>query len=388
MAPISGRPFLEIQLDYLIDQGIESATLCTGHLSEVIEKHFQEKYKSIAINYSIETSPLGTGGAIKKALIGTDFQHVVVLNGDSYFGADLRKMMHHHLDSNANMTLALKHLHDFDRYGTVVFDKGHTVRQFKEKEATKSGWINGGVYILNRSVSDNFPEETVFSFEEFMTRYVGQGGMKSFLSDGYFIDIGIPVDYAKGQTTLPLLADIKYNGWTLFLDRDGVINHRIPDSYIKKMDEWKYTENAVDAICQLSLCFDRIVVVTNQAGVPKKLMSSYSLDLIHQNLKDDVSKNGGCIDHVYASLDLKEKENNSRKPNIDMALWAQRDFPEIDFSKSIMVGDSASDIAFGKNAGMKTVWIKGKEEDTESIKKLNPNWAFDSLDQMSEELIK
>ncbi len=145
MAPISGRPFLEIQLDCLIDQGIRFVTLCTGHLSEVIEHHFGNQYRSLAIDYSIETSPLGTGGAIKKALSSIDTPCVAILNGDSYFGVDLKKMMATHHASERPLTLALKSMRDFDRYGTVAFDESFRVKQFKEKEATTSGWINGGV---------------------------------------------------------------------------------------------------------------------------------------------------------------------------------------------------------------------------------------------------
>lgn len=386
MAPISGRPFLEIQLDYLIEQGIQSVTLCTGHLSEVIETHFKETYRSLDISYSVETSPLGTGGAIKQALSIDNHEQVVVLNGDSYFGVDLQKMMIAH--TNGHMTLALKHMRSFDRYGTVAFDRRQTIRQFKEKEPTKAGWINGGVYIINRSVQNEFPKETVFSFETFMADIVPSGKMKAFLSDGYFIDIGIPEDYDISQTTLPILSNDQYRGWTLFLDRDGVINERRPDDYVKTQDEWVYTEGALDAISQLSLLFDKIVVVTNQQGVAKGLMKSYNLDLIHKRLKDDVAKHGGHISQVYASLDLATETDNSRKPNVHMANWAKKDFPEIDFQKSIMVGDSASDIAFGQAAGMQTAGIAGKTDDAEKIANLKPNWTFESLAEMASHFIQ
>jgi len=379
MAPVSGRPFLEIQLDYLITQGIESVTLCTGYLSEVIENHFGKEYRSISIEYSIETSPLGTGGAIKKALQSTDQNQVVILNGDSYFGVDLAKMMSSHQSSGRSMTLALKQMRDFDRYGTVILDKDHKVRQFKEKATTRSGWINGGVYIIDTSFAELFPLEEVFSFETFMTEQVHSGLLGGFLSDGYFIDIGIPEDYETAQHTLPLIADQSFRGWTLFLDRDGVINERTPGDYVKSMDEWVYCDGALEAISKLSKIFDRIIVVTNQQGVPLGRMSSYALDLIHQNLRDDVRSIGGHIDAIFASLDLKEKLNNSRKPNPAMAHWAQRAFPDIDFTKAIMVGDSASDIEFGQGLGMRTACVDGKFEDTADIEKLKPNWYFKNL---------
>jgi len=293
-------------------------------------------------------------------------------------------MMDTHLESERSMTLALKQMRDFDRYGTVKFDDTFKVKQFKEKAITPSGWINGGVYIINADFTEAFPAEEVFSFETFMTDQVGSGQLGGFLSDGYFIDIGIPKDYATAQHTLPMINDRSLSGWTLFLDRDGVINVRTPGDYVKSMGEWTYCTGALDAIAKLSLIFDRIIVVTNQQGVPLKKMSSYTLDLIHQNLRDDVRKQGGHIDATYASLDLKDKLNNSRKPNPAMAHWAHKVFPDIDFTKFIMVGDSASDIEFGQSTGMKTAAVDGKPEDVDAIKALNPNWRFRDLAHFAE----
>jgi len=384
MAPIADRPFLEILLDYLIQQGIQSVTLCTGHLSKDIETHFGENYRSLSVSYSIETTPLGTGGAIKKALLSTREEHIVVLNGDSYYNVDLMKMMTRHVATDSTMTIALKEMKAFDRYGRVVFGADQQVRQFKEKKPSKSGWINGGVYIIKKTMLSTFPDEEVFSFETYMSELVKSGSIGAFLSDGYFIDIGIPEDYDRGQTTLPLISNRLFDGWTLFLDRDGVINERTPGDYIKSVDEWQYCNGALEAIALLSLIFDRIIVVTNQQGVPLGKMTSYTLDLIHQNLKDDVRKLGGHIDSIYASIDLKEKLNNSRKPNPSMGHWAKKDFPAIDFHKSIMVGDSASDIAFGQALGMRTASVDGKHEDTAEILALQPNWQFRDLSHFAE----
>jgi histidinol-phosphate phosphatase family protein len=277
------------------------------------------------------------------------------------------------------MSLALKQVREMDRYGTVILDKDHKVRRFEEKATIKSGWINGGLYIISADFAESFPSGEVFSFEAFLTNQVNSGKFLGFLSDGYFIDIGIPEDYETAQNTLPLIADRSFEGWTLFLDRDGVINKRTPNDYVKSMNEWVYCDGALNAISKFSKIFDQIIVVTNQQGVPLGKMSSYTLELIHQNLKDDVRKHGGYIDAIYASLDLKEKTDNSRKPNTHMAQWAKRDFPEIDFNKSIMVGDSASDIEFGQALGMRTTSVEGKIEDDAAIKALQPNWSCKDL---------
>lgn len=381
MAPIDHRPFLQFQLDYLSRHGFENVILCTGYKAEIIKNHFNYKYKSLSIIYSHEETPLGTGGAIKQALAFIPKnEDTVILNGDSFFQVDLQKMYLNHLSSSFKTTLALRYMYNFDRYGSVIIDDKFIIKKFTAKQKQTSGWINGGVYIANQSIIDQLPSKLNFSIElDYFEPVSELNDIGAFLSDSYFIDIGIPEDYTKAQELLPILNNKTYSDWTIFLDRDGVINERIPGSYVKSQHEWVYCNGALDVIVKLSYLFNRIVVVTNQQGVGLNKMSSYQLDQLHQNLLDDVLKSGGYIDKIYASTDLKEKPNNSRKPNTTMALWAKNDFPDIDFSKSIMIGDSASDIKFGKDLGMKTVHILGKKEDYQNIQKLTPNWHSKSL---------
>jgi histidinol-phosphate phosphatase family protein len=145
--------------------------------------------------------------------------------------------------------------------------------------------------------------------------------------------------------------------WTLFLDRDGVINRRIVGGYVAHPDEFEFLPGVLSAIKFFNKKFGRVCVVTNQQGVGKGLMDVVQLELVHQYLVEKVSEVGGWIDGIYFCTDLASKPDNCRKPNINMAIQAKNDFPEIDFSRCIMVGDSTSDMAFGRNAGMKTIFI-------------------------------
>lgn len=145
--------------------------------------------------------------------------------------------------------------------------------------------------------------------------------------------------------------------WTLFLDRDGVINLHYPNDYVKSRDEFIFLEGVLDALRDLSHCFKRIIVVTNQQGVGKGLMTEKELQLIHDTMRKEVKKRGGFIHAVYAATQLAAENSSMRKPQIGMALQAKKDFQGLDFSKSVMVGDSVSDLEFGKRAGMKTVFI-------------------------------
>ncbi|MDR1951765.1 MAG: HAD family hydrolase [Bacteroidales bacterium] len=144
---------------------------------------------------------------------------------------------------------------------------------------------------------------------------------------------------------------------TLFLDRDGVINHRLINDYVKSVNEFVFEEGALEAIAKLSKCFERIVVVTNQQGVGKKMMSEKTLHDIHEHMKNEVEKAGGRIDAVYFCPDVSGTKSICRKPNIGMGLLAKKQFSEIRFKQSVMVGDTISDMKFGKKLGMKTVLI-------------------------------
>ena len=150
--------------------------------------------------------------------------------------------------------------------------------------------------------------------------------------------------------------------WTLFLDRDGVINRRIVDGYVTRWDEFEFLPGVLDALKILAKRFGRIIVVSNQQGIGKGLMSEDDLDLIHNSMVRQVEGARGRIDLVLFSPHLKSDGSPMRKPGTGMALEAKRVFPEIDFKKSVMAGDSESDMLFGRNAGMKTVLISDDPE--------------------------
>lgn len=145
--------------------------------------------------------------------------------------------------------------------------------------------------------------------------------------------------------------------WTLFLDRDGVINHRIVDEYVQRPEEFVFLPGVLEAISKFSQIFGRIVVVTNQQGIGKGLMTTADLESIHHKMATEVAKAGGRIDKIYHCPGLTAHQPACRKPLPGMAMDAISDFPEIDLSKSIMVGDSLSDIEFGRRLGMFTVKI-------------------------------
>lgn len=149
--------------------------------------------------------------------------------------------------------------------------------------------------------------------------------------------------------------------WTLFLDRDGVINQRIMGGYVTSPNEFEFLPGALKAIARFSRIFHRIIVVTNQQGVGKGLMTERNVLEVHAYMCDEIHLSMGRIDKCFFAPNLAGAEEDLRKPGPAMAEMAKFEFPEIEFERSVMVGDTDSDISFGKNLGMKTVRIKTVE---------------------------
>jgi len=167
--------------------------------------------------------------------------------------------------------------------------------------------------------------------------------------------------------------------WTLFLDRDGVINRRIPGDYVRNRDQFEFLPGVTEALAILAGCFGRIIVVSNQQGVGKGIMTASDLEEIHRLMLDEISCCGGRIDRIYYSSEVDNKEAVMRKPAPGMAFAAKKDFPEIDFNRSVMVGDSLSDMQFGRELKMVTVLATDDPVKIREAEELADQWFPDLL---------
>ena len=365
MAPVAGRPFLFYVINYLRSQGIEKFIFSLGYKHEIIEEYLHSQFSTLTYQSVIEEEPLGTGGAIQLALSKATEKNVAIANGDTLFKINLHEAGLFHTHNNAECTLLLKPMQNFDRYGVVELTKDQLVKSFKEKQFYTAGTINGGLYILNVSkfLDEEFPVK--FSFEKNYlesTLSLPKGKERriyGLVQDEYFIDIGIPEDYNRVQNELsspPLQLENIDKSWTIFLDRDGVINEDKVGSYIFNPDEFHFMKGAPEIFKKLTEKFGHIIVVTNQRGVGRGLMTENDLTAIHLKMITAIKAIGGKIDGIYYAPAIINNDP-IRKPNPGMAFKAKTDFPSIDLSKSIMVGNKHSDMLFGKNAGMYTVFI-------------------------------
>ena len=192
--PIDSKPFLEYLIDNLKRFGIVDIILAVGYKEEIIREYFGDGLKiGVNIKYSVEKELLGTAGAIWNAhrLLNSDF---MVINGDTYLDIDFEKFIYFHKLSKSRVTMALINSEDVSRYGSVIIDSNNNVVVDKKGNCSDKGLINAGYYLLNKEIMDNIPANTNCSLQDDIFPNIR---IKGFISNGYFIDIGVFESYEK-----------------------------------------------------------------------------------------------------------------------------------------------------------------------------------------------
>ena len=350
MAPVAGQPFLSWLLDDLEEAGINHIILSLGFRHEAVEDWVAARNNRARIDCVVEKEPLGTGGGVRLALQQAQEPDVFILNGDTYFSVDYAAMLSFHRKMGQRATLALKPMRHFDRYGEVCCGADGLIDAFREKQPCAEGLINGGVYLLQCDALAAMPEK--FSLEkDFFEPLAQQRALAGFRSEGYFIDIGIPADYERAQRDFASGAWRPFPYDALLLDRDGVINVLLPGDYVKRIGEFTFCPGALEALQLASSLFRRIIIVTNQRGVGRGLMTEADLASVHEWMLERIRQTGGRIDRIYYCTDT-EPESPRRKPNTGMADEVLADYPDIDFARSWFLGDSDGDMLFAQRAGI------------------------------------
>ena len=353
MADVCGMPFLNYILDELNYYGFTKAILCVSYLKEKIMDYYKNKYKNIEIIYSIETEPLGTGGAIKQALNYVTDDFVFTFNGDTMFKIDLLEM------SKLNhIAIATKYMENFSRYGEVKISNDGIIESFEEKKEVLKGYINAGIYYIPKNIFSGFNLDKKFSIEnDFFQKYMSKLNILAYKSDNYFIDIGIPEDYKKVQD------DLKKKK-ALFLDRDGIIN--IDYGHVYKIEDFKFTDFIIPFVKKYYDLGYLIVVITNQAGIAKGLYTKDDYLKLNDYMINEFKKNGIEITKTYYCPHKDSDNCNCRKPKPGMYLKAIHDL-NIDPDASISIGDKMSDLIASHEAGIKTIYYKQTNYEKEKL---------------------
>jgi NDP-sugar pyrophosphorylase family protein len=198
MAEIAGRPFLEWLIIQVRSQNVRKVILCVGYLGEVVQRHFGDgRQWGVSIDYSIENSPLGTGGGLRLAANRISENPVLAMNGDSYCRFDLEKLMHEHKTRGARTTLVLVEVADRSRFGSIALGKDGSIATFHEKSPEAcSGLVNAGIYLMEtETIQSITPSRPVSLENDVLPGLVGRG-LFGTVSRGPFVDIGTPSSFA------------------------------------------------------------------------------------------------------------------------------------------------------------------------------------------------
>lgn len=202
MAPVAQRPFLAWLLDYLEGQGFDHIVLSIGYLGRNISEYFGNRHGNINLDYVVEASPLGTGGAMLGASEKCRWNPFFVINGDTFLAQDYSAMHAQHTAAKASFTMAIREVEDVSRYGRIVL-KGNKLVSLEEKSAAGPGQVNAGVYLFERSFIADVRLAAPCSLErDIIAPGLLQSNCQAFTSNGYFIDIGVPSDYQRAQLEL------------------------------------------------------------------------------------------------------------------------------------------------------------------------------------------
>lgn len=362
LAPVAGRPFLGYMLDYLSAYPVDHVVFSVGYLKEQVMSYVRAHSWPFSYDFAVEDTPLGTGGGIRLALEKCHGERVFVFNGDTFFPLPLDAV-----PFAGPVTVALKPMKAFSRYGAVtVIPSGrsesrvsHTITAIREKAYCEEGLINAGVYAIDRTKLHLEALPARFSFEkDVLEPMAAARELQGWSVESYFIDIGIPEDYDKAQWEIPAWFAVQKasaqvlasKAEALFLDRDGVLNRLLEGSYVKSWADWQWMPGILEELPKWAAKFKHIVLVTNQRGVGKGLMTDADLAGIHARMMQELLEAGGKIDLILTCTAVSD-DDPRRKPNPGMFREAYALLP-LDPQRCVMVGDSDSDAAFARNCGM------------------------------------
>ncbi len=347
---VGGRPFIEYLLSHCRRFGFARALLLVGPYIDRFDDVLGDgSALGMEITLIPEPEPAGTGGALIYAADQLD-DRFLMMNGDSFLDADLTQLMSKMLRTG-DTSVAIRHLEDTGRYGRITLN-GDQVIDFAEKAEGGPGHVNGGIYMLGKSILDQVGEPPVSLEVDVLPKLAEAGRLRGVTCSGNFIDIGIPEDLARSQELLP--------SWNrrpvAFLDRDGVLN--VDTGYVHKPEDFVWKKGAPEAIRMLNESGYLVCVVTNQAGVARGFYTEAVVDALHEWINEQLIVHGAHVDAFYycphhptAGQGNYLSDCPCRKPQPGMVLKALKEW-SVDRSRSFLVGDKVSDIQAGEAAGI------------------------------------
>lgn len=382
LALVGEEPFLARLLDQLVAAGCSRAVLCTGHLGEQIAAEFGAEHAGMQLCYSHETEPLGTGGALRAALPQLPGQRVLVCNGDSYVQLDLGKFVQW-ASADGQPSMVTVPVADAQRFGVVRTDAAGRVVGFVAAGASGPGRINAGIYWLPRAAIASLPRGVPSSLERDLMPQLIEQGLFAYPSDGAFLDIGVPADYARAEAFFAELArrSARPRQGLLVVDRDGTLiadRHHLADPAGVEL-----LPGVVEGLRAFIAKGYEVAVVTNQSGIGRGLFGQDALAAVHAELQRQLAANGIRLAGIWHCPHHPEVGCACRKPAPELLQRAMR---ELGYARNqcLVVGDKQCDIELGSRLGVRTALVRtGYGAGTERDGMCSPDRIVDSLAQLA-----
>lgn len=358
---VDGVPFLQILMQEITRFGVDRFLLLAAFRSEQIEAFSRGVAaaigRKIEVEVAVEPDRAGTGGALFHARHLLD-ETFLLFNGDSMLDTSLPKLGQLLAEEGRLGALALRHLPQAGRYGVVELEGDRITTFGARRDASAPAWINGGIYALRREVVDQLQPQGSLE-QDILPRLAQEGRLAGLRCDGFFLDIGVPEDFARAQLAIPAHRLRP----ALFLDRDGVLN--VNHGHVGSIARFEWIEGAREAVARANALGYYVFVVTNQAGIAKGYYSEADYQALSRHMRSELAAVGGWIDderycpfHVDAVTDEFRADSDWRKPRSGMLLDLLSHWP-VDLSRSVMVGDSDTDVAAAEGAGVRGLLFTG-----------------------------
>lgn len=351
MIMFHGKPFLEYLIEMLRDQGFKNILLLLGYLPEIIQEYFGDGSKwGLSIQYSISPVECETGLRLKFARHQID-PVFLLMYCDNYLPMYFDGMWKKFTNSSSLAQITVYRNKDKYTKDNIQLDDDDYVTIYdKNRTAPNLQGVDIGFIILMSNVIEMLPDENI-SFEKFIyPTLVKERKLSAFVTDHRYYSVG---SHERLQMTNDFISRIP----TIFLDRDGVLNKKMPRAqYVCSWKDWVWLPGAKEALALLKEAGYRVILITNQPGIARGFMSEEDLSGIHQRMKEDARAAGGDIFAIYRCQHGWDEGCECRKPRPGMLFSAQRDY-QIDLSRTYFIGDDERDIEAGLSAGCKTISV-------------------------------
>lgn len=359
---VAGHPFLEYLIRNIRRYGYDDFVLLAGYRGDMVGSFASSSLQaelSCQIRVIVEPTLMGTGGALRYAADVLQ-ERFLLMNGDSFFDFNLLDLATREISGEVSARIALRRLPDASRYGIVELADDRIVAFRERPEKVGPGLVNGGVYDLSRGILQHIGQGVCSLERDIFPILAAKQQIAGFVYEGFFLDIGIPEDFARAQNDIPQAMCRP----AVFFDRDGVLNH--DSGYTYRIEDFRWMDGAIEAIRRLNDQGWYVFVVTNQAGVARGYYEEADVQKLHAWMNEDLYRYGAHVDdfrycphHIDGTVENYSMACACRKPAPGMILDLMDHWP-VDVPRSALIGDKESDLEAAAKAGVRGVrYIRG-----------------------------